>query len=960
MISTGRGMAIFEWINRRVWRLAAALLVVGVALSLLYPAVADDGEPTFDPGGGIYDTFDRVDTLFETSSSTRSAVYLVENPAGGDVLSQAALAELKRNQDAVRADPESQRHLVPAFDPEFGIPTDGIFSIADAIDEALPGGLAVATDAEVKVALAELLADDAPTSSLRFLLATTGTTRDVEQIDGADVVVWRTPAFFTKVLYDIDSFDTPTTESFGDESNLDAERWLRDVQVLLRGDQEAVTAIGVTIDIGLVSEEQFAVAGPFIFAAVAFILIFAGALLRSYWAAMLVGAGLGVVMMFYNGLLALLQIKTNSPLLILVVPIALISFGVDFFVHASGRAREKQVAGLSRERAYPIGLTAVFTALLLAAMSSIAAFVSNTVSGIQAIIEFGLAAAIGLLLCYLILGWLTPKLLLAVEERLGPRPANQPHLRTVGHKVGFTVAAFVGGIAVTAVIVLPAYGWAVLLTFLGLFLALPLRLTRRRNERAARAGRPLTDEVKGAGHGFAAAGTVVHFLARWRVFTIPAVAVFAAFGLWGASQVESGFEIKDFFSSDTDFVRSIDRVEDYFELAAAVDYILVEGDLTSPDVLSEMRAAVADLAASSAPFVRDFNGKLEVGRNAVSIVEFATAIPEVRAAVQSASGVAITDDDGDGLADMPEQVAAIYDYASGNDLVVGGAAVYRADQTEEILFVGPEGQATRIDVVIPSISDDAIILAGRAQLEATAADLRTATAGLGVTSVAVSGGAIITQDTLDAFTGSMLVSLPVAIVLTSLLVFGAVVVVLRRYGRQWASVLKRSARYSLVSMVPILLVVAWVYGFMYLAGFRINMVTATIAAIAVGVGIDYATHFTVRFIEEFETGEPSRFPALRRAGEGTGGALTISALTSMTGFLVMAAAPMPMFQTFGILMAVMIAFALLVSLLVLPSLLLLITPSRKGEERAHLIERLTGGDADYEPHARQPVTHGGP
>ncbi len=102
----------------------------------------------------------------------------------------------------------------------------------------------------------------------------------------------------------------------------------------------------------------------------------------------------------------------------------------------------------------------------------------------------------------------------------------------------------------------------------------------------------------------------------------------------------------------------------------------------------------------------------------------------------------------------------------------------------------------------------------------------------------------------------------------------------------------------MISKVPILLVVALVYGFMYLVGYKINLITATIAAISIGVGVDYATHFTVRFIEEFEN-EPSRFPALRRTGEGTGGALAISAATSMTGFLVMALAPMPMVVTFG-------------------------------------------------------------
>ena len=268
----------------------------------------------------------------------------------------------------------------------------------------------------------------------------------------------------------------------------------------------------------------------------------------------------------------------------------------------------------------------------------------------------------------------------------------------------------------------------------------------------------------------------------------------------------------------------------------------------------------------------------------------------------------------------------------------------------EVAAVGEGTQATTVGVGIATFTDDVIILEARQVLEDAAGSIEPELAAAGVT-VAVSGGAITSQDSLDSFMQSMLTSLPVAIVITSLLVFVTLFFIFRHFGRRMASILKRSARYALISMVPILLVVAWIYGFMYLVGYRINLITATIAAIAIGVGVDYATHFTVRFIEEFEH-EPSRFPALRRTGEGTGGALAISAATSMTGFLVMATAPMPMFVTFGVLTAVMIAFSLLVSLLVLPSLLLLITPSRKGAEREEMIEQVTRGEYEYEPHSR--------
>lgn len=84
------------------------------------------------------------------------------------------------------------------------------------------------------------------------------------------------------------------------------------------------------------------------------------------------------------------------------------------------------------------------------------------------------------------------------------------------------------------------------------------------------------------------------------------------------------------------------------------------------------------------------------------------------------------------------------------------------------------------------------------------------------------------------------------------------------------------------------------------------------------------------FHEELAT-DGHKLEALRRAGVGTGGALVLSATTSVLGFTVMAFAPMPLFATFGVLTAVMIALALAASLLVLPSVLALLTPRPRTE-----------------------------
>ncbi|MGI9584254.1 MAG: efflux RND transporter permease subunit, partial [Acidimicrobiia bacterium] len=695
--------------------------------------------------------------------------------------------------------------------------------------------------------------------------------------------------------------------------------------------------IGVAIDPDLTADEQLTAGGPFIFLAVALIVLLVGALLRSYWAATVVAVSLSLTLLFYNGILAIVSTNMGSALVVFILPITLIAFGVDFFVHASGRVREEQVNGVPSDRAYPRGMAAVFSALTLAAATSIAAFLSNAFSGIESIIEFGVAAAIGLAIAYVLLGWIAPKALLAIEARVGPNPANRGLM--IGHKLGFLVVTLVAGIVVSLTAMMPQIGAVALLVFLGLFVAIPVWLTKRRNARAAATGKDTTDEILGAGHGFTAAGSAVHFLARWRVFTLPAVAILGVIGLYGATQVKTAFEFSDFFSSRTDFIQSIDRLETYYGAATGgTAYIYVEGDLTDPATLEAMEAAIDRLDASDAAFARDLDGNLSVSPNAVFLVRTTMGVPGAPENTEASTGVVIVDG-GNGLPGSADGVAAIYASALDGGIVgADGVTVIRADQVETFLYQDGAVQATRIEVQVTTFTDDALILEAREALEVSAAQLKT-DAGDAVTVVSVSGAVVTDQDTLAAFTSAMLISLPIAIILTVLIVGFSL----------------RSVRYSVVTVIPILLVVAWVWGYMWLRGHTINPITGTIAAIAVGVGIDYSTHFTVRFRQEFKN-EPSRFPALRRAGEGTGGALAISALTSILGFGVMAFAPTPMFAAFGELMAIMILISVVVALLVLPSLLIVVTPRRKGEERDELEAAVTKGEFEYDPHARGTAT----
>jgi predicted RND superfamily exporter protein len=234
---------------------------------------------------------------------------------------------------------------------------------------------------------------------------------------------------------------------------------------------------------------------------------------------------------------------------------------------------------------------------------------------------------------------------------------------------------------------------------------------------------------------------------------------------------------------------------------------------------------------------------------------------------------------------------------------------YAADVVREAIAFDdarPTDQVTVISVGIPGTREQSVITGARAALLADIATLRGTP---GLTQVGLTGSPFIRDAELTATVDNLRRSLPIAAV-------GALLLLLIAF---------RSIRYALVTIVPIGLVVVWLYAIMEVAGFALNFVSATIGAVSIGVGIDYSIHMTERFREEMGRAD-TRLNALRRATGGTGVALLASAGSSVVGFAIMGFAPMPMFSTYGILTALMIALALIAALAVLPSLLMVVTP----------------------------------
>jgi predicted RND superfamily exporter protein len=100
----------------------------------------------------------------------------------------------------------------------------------------------------------------------------------------------------------------------------------------------------------------------------------------------------------------------------------------------------------------------------------------------------------------------------------------------------------------------------------------------------------------------------------------------------------------------------------------------------------------------------------------------------------------------------------------------------------------------------------------------------------------------------------------------------------------------------------------------------LNALTGTILSIAIGLGIDYSAHVVHRFAEEFDD-DGDVYEALDATVRGTGGALTGSMLTTVTGIGVLVLAITPILGQFGLLTGLSILYSFLASIVVLPSTL---------------------------------------
>ncbi|MFV8782332.1 efflux RND transporter permease subunit [Microbulbifer sp. SA54] len=141
-------------------------------------------------------------------------------------------------------------------------------------------------------------------------------------------------------------------------------------------------------------------------------------------------------------------------------------------------------------------------------------------------------------------------------------------------------------------------------------------------------------------------------------------------------------------------------------------------------------------------------------------------------------------------------------------------------------------------------------------------------------------------------------------------------------------VLFRSLSLAIIALVPNMLAACVVLGGMGLANIPLDMMTITIAAITVGIGVDHAIHYLYRFREEFEK-DGDYLATMHRSHATIGRAMFYTAITIIAGFSILALSKFVPSIYFGLLTALAMTAALLGSLTLLPLLLVLFKPLPK-------------------------------
>ena len=928
-----------RFLSKRPLSLIAIVLILTGIFSYVSSEDNTVDEVSFDTGGKVFDLSEKVNRNFQSPVHFTSVIVESKN---NDLLVPDTFKEILENQEnliksdnsgqlAFKGGLDQKRLLFKYFDLSSGEEILGLSSVVDLTDNFLkqqmqiPEGVRSADFNQLKFAISQLIEYSDSNSILEVLPRDTKYTsfKEVENEYGK-YKQWSSNALLLTVLLDNEKLGGGDVDYGlgGDSVTIDKERVGREIVKVLAGDEDNYNLWPIAVDVNLYSEEQGAASGTYLVLTVIAAILVAGFSLRSYFTVAIIGFGISALILWLKGMSTILGLK-GGLIADFIVPISMVSLGVDFAIHAIRRYQEtKEEFDGNVQKALSVGLAAVSGALILAVLSDSLAFLSNSVTGIEALMHFGFAAAIATVSSFLLLGVMAPIAYMKVDQLLIKFNQNNSDINLYIRILFGAFAASVAGSSVILTVALdPGYGGLALLGYLLLFLVLPLvilkifgkiRILPSKSMKSTQNKNNIFSNID-----------IVAFLSNvtnFKYSIVLSTILITVFAGYYALKLEPTFDVKDFFDPNSEFVIGLDKLDEYFtESAGEPAEIYFEGNLDSQKFVNKLNEFTSKLDQN------EYVGKRTDG----SIQFYDLTIFDVMKSVltndfalnaysshELGTKEKITDLDNDFIFDNSKQLESFFRLApiigvpkNEKEFLLSPTSIHtflRFDDQNNVYFM-------RQQVGIPGTGNFETIVAAYEQLNEDIDIFRNIENDI-LFDYGITGSPFIRESQTSAATDSLRKSIPVAAI-------GALILLL---------IVTRSIFYSLVTVFPLLLIVVWLYAIMYAFGFGLNFVTATIGAVSIGVGLDFSIHMTERFKQELKL-QKNEKDAIKVSMRGTGLALLGAGASSISGFSILSFAPMPLFATYGILSAFMITFAMLASVLIVPSLLLIVRKFEKGK-----------------------------
>lgn len=950
--------------------LVTVLAILGVTVVLAGTAgrlVVDTGFGAFAPPGG---PAERLEAIEERFGSGTTIQVVVDDGPGGDVLEQRALVDALALAERLEADPDIAPVLAEAGEESGAVITfaEPFARAADAADTTLAEADPFLLDVLVEAVL------DSAGERVSGLLS-----------DDLDVEARRARGGLIIVRLD------------GEAEPAEVAAAARAIEAVVDDSSVAEASLGVlsftAIEdaVGATLQRDVPVLVSLSLLLVVLVLV---VLFRSFLDVAVGLVGLGASIVWMVGIAALLGpsgLGLTGPFnqVSVAVPVLLIGLGIDYSVHLTTRYREERRKGARAEVAATTALTTVGIALVLATIASVAGFLSNLVTPLPPIRDFGIFAAIGIVAAFFVLAGLVVAVRVLADRRRdrradrragrgdaappdasptapsGAAPASGAAAPGAPHEPpawarGLTTLASRGGVAVTLVTVvalaLGAYAASGLSTEFDerdfLPEGEPVLATLDRLE--AQFGGGVTERTLVAVDGDLADPELLAAVAGFDAALDDADGVRLT---EGEAEVSSWLAVRDRIAGEGRGVRErvIADLEVWLDpTTAAADVRIpradeldvlaadLEGEVELPDAVRDALARRLPSGIAPAVALARTGDPAELERQLREAIAETLAEDRPRALTDDALAALITGgEDGVALEVLAEagiaDVLLTPDDRRALERLEALETVGAVDASEGTVLVRQLDVLRRIapDQLDGALDDAGLLLSVSTRVGSEGAAELIAELDSQADAVREAGGevTVVSQGFVQSDVVAQLASAQLASIAISL-VAAALLLVVSSWVQAGAPML------GMIGILPSLVALVLMLGLMRVIGLPFNALTATVASIAVGIGVPYGIHLINRFREALGHGAGPE-AAVAETLEETGPALVGSALTTGLAFAVLMLSSSTPLRQFGGVSTMMIVLAVLGCLVVQPAAL--VAWARRRERRG-----VGGSDAGAE------------